>query len=415
MERERTILHCDLNNFYASVESRYRPELKKVPMAVGGSEEHRHGIVLAKNELAKKCGVRTAETLWQARQKCPGLVVVPPHYDWYYKVSRAARAVYARYTDRIEPFGIDECWLDVTASTLLFGSGFEIAERLRREVREELGVTISVGVSFCKVFAKLGSDLKKPDATSEITRDNFRQIVWPMPVQDLLGVGRATREHMAAMGIYTVGQLAQFDRELLRIKLGKNGEALWMSANGWDTTPVALVDAGEEIKSVGNSVTCPKDLTDREGVWKVLMLVAESVSHRLREKRLCAGAVVLTVKDSDFHYLEHTHRLEYSCRGSLDLARAAMQAFDERYRWKRPVRAVGLRAVDLADEAEADQICLYGGFSDTRRQEAVESRVDSLRQKYGSEIIRRATHLEEERRYRFHGSDAAPMPTFHSK
>lgn len=241
----------------------------------------------------------------------------------------------------IEPFGIDECWLDVTASTLLFGSGFEIAERLRREVREELGVTISVGVSFCKVFAKLGSDLKKPDATSEITRDNFRQIVWPMPVQDLLGVGRATREHMAAMGIYTVGQLAQFDRELLRIKLGKNGEALWMSANGWDTTPVALVDAGEEIKSVGNSVTCPKDLTDREGVWKVLMLVAESVSHRLREKRLCAGAVVLTVKDSDFHYLEHTHRLEYSCRGSLDLARAAMQAFDERYRWKRPVRAVG--------------------------------------------------------------------------
>ena len=192
MGKERVILHCDLNNFYASVECRYDPRLREVPMAVGGSEENRHGIVLAKNELAKQFGIKTAETLWQARQKCPELVVVPPHYERYYEVSRAARAIYARYTDRIEPFGIDECWLDMTGSTLLFGSGREIAERLRREVREELGVTISVGVSFNKVFAKLGSDLKKPDAVSEIPPDRFRELVWGLSAREMIGVGDST-------------------------------------------------------------------------------------------------------------------------------------------------------------------------------------------------------------------------------
>ena len=196
MGRERVILHCDLNNFYASVECRYDPRLRTVPMAVGGSEQDRHGIVLAKNELAKQFGIKTAETLWQARQKCPNLVVVPPHFDRYYEISRAVRAIYARYTDRIEPFGIDECWLDVTGSTLLFGSGVEIAERLRREVREELGVTISVGVSFNKVFAKLGSDLKKPDAVSVIPSDRFREIVWGLSAREMIGVGESTARQL---------------------------------------------------------------------------------------------------------------------------------------------------------------------------------------------------------------------------
>ncbi len=414
MGRERVILHCDLNNFYASVESKDQPELREVPMAVGGSEEQRHGVVLAKNELAKRFGVKTAETVWSARQKCPELVVVPPHYERYYTVSRAVRAIYARYTDRIEPFGIDECWLDVTGSTLLFGSGWEIAEQLRRAVREEQGVTISVGVSFNKVFAKLGSDLKKPDATSVISRRDFKDLVWSMPAQNLLGVGKATQKRLAAMGIYTVGQLALFDREVLLAKLGKNGEQLWLYANGLDDAPVALEDGEEEVKSVGNSVTCPQDLQGDEEVWRVLTLLAESVSRRLREKGLCAGAVVLTVKDSRFCYFEHTQRLEYSCRGTLDLARAAMQVFREQYSWHRPVRAVGLRAIGLANEAEADQTCLYGGFAHTRRLERVESRVDSLRQKYGAAIIRRAAHLQEQG-YHFHGGDDDAMPTFHSR
>ena len=415
MDRQRVILHCDLNNFFASVECRYNPRLREVPMAVGGSEEHRHGIVLAKNELAKQFGIRTAETLWQARQKCPELVVVPPHYERYYEVSRAARDIYARYTDRIEPFGIDECWLDMTGSTLLFGSGGEIAARLRREIREELGVTISVGVSFNKIFAKLGSDLKKPDATTEIPPERFREIVWPLSVREMIGVGESTAQRMEAMGIYTIGQLAQFDRRLLLRKLGKNGDGLWLAANGEDHAPVALENAGEGVRSIGNSVTCPRDLQTAGEVWRVLLPVAESVSRRLRVKGLCAGTVVLTVKDSRFVYAEHSRKLEYSCRDSMDLARAAMTAFLEHYKWERPVRAVGLRAVDLMDEAGAGQTCLYGGFAQTRRREAVESRVDALRQKYGRDIIRRAVLLEEENSHRFHGSDPAPMPTFHSR
>ena len=416
MGKERVILHCDLNNFYASVECRYDPRLREVPMAVGGSEENRHGIVLAKNELAKQFGIKTAETLWQARQKCPELVVVPPHYERYYEVSRAARAIYARYTDRIEPFGIDECWLDMTGSTLLFGSGREIAERLRREVREELGVTISVGVSFNKVFAKLGSDLKKPDAVSEIPPDRFREIVWGLSAREMIGVGDSTAQRLESMGVYTIGQLARFDRKLLGKKLGKHGDALWQCANGEDRSPVALENAEEEVKSVGNSVTCPRDLQTAGEVWSVLLLVAESVSRRLREKQLCAGLVTVTIKDSRFGYTEHSRRLEYSCRDSTDLARAAMEAFQERYRWDRPVRAVGLRATELTDEGEAAQISLYSGFSEACRREAVESRVDQLRQKYGREIIRRGVHLEEEQRsHRFHGSDPDPMPTFHSR
>ena len=416
MAKERVILHCDLNNFYASVECKYDSRLREVPMAVGGSEEHRHGIVLAKNELAKQFGIKTAETLWQARQKCPELVVVPPHYDRYYEISRAARAIYARYTDRIEPFGIDECWLDVTGSDLLFGTGTEIAQRLRREVREELGVTISVGVSFNKVFAKLGSDLKKPDAVSEIPRDRFREIVWGLSAREMIGVGGSTAQRLEAMGVYTIGQLARFDRKLLRRKLGKHGDALWQYANGEDHSPVALEGAEEEIKSVGNSVTCPRDLQTAGEVWSVLLLVAESVSRRLREKQLCAGIVTVTVKDSQFGYAEHSRRLEYSCRDSTDLARAAMAAFQESYHWERPVRAVGIRTTELSDEGEAAQTSLFGGLEEVCRREAVESRVDQLRQKYGREIIRRAVHLEEEQRsHRFHGSDSDPMPTFHSR
>lgn len=252
----------------------------------------------------------------------------------------------------------------MTGSTLLFGSGREIAERLRREVREELGVTISVGVSFNKVFAKLGSDLKKPDAVSEIPPDRFREIVWGLSAREMIGVGDSTARRLESMGVYTIGQLARFDRKLLGKKLGKHGDALWQCANGEDRSPVALENAEEEVKSVGNSVTCPRDLQTAGEVWSVLLLVAESVSRRLREKQLCAGLVTVTIKDNRFSYTEHSRRLEYSCRDSTDLARAAMEAFQERYRWDRPVRAVGLRATELTDEGEAAQISLYSGFSE---------------------------------------------------
>ena len=413
MERERVILHCDLNNFYASVECRYQKELQQVPMAVTGSEQNRHGVVLAKNELAKAKGVRTGETVWQARKKCPELVTVRPHFDRYYAVSRAARAIYARYTDRIEPFGIDECWLDVTESQNLFGNGEEIAQRLRKEIRQELDVTISVGVSFNKVFAKLGSDLKKPDAVTVISRQDYREKLWQLPVEHLLGVGKAMLQHLWAMGVTTIGELAQTDRMILRTRFGKNGETLWLAANGMDKSTVALMQEQEEVKSIGHSFTCPQDLTQRDEVWKKLMLLAESVSRRLREKGLCAGGVAVTIRDSRFQYQEHTRALELPCRSAYELAAAAMQAFDAQYRWQSSVRAIGLRAVHLIEEQSGGQLSFYQEFSAIQRHEQVDSEMDSLRKKYGAGIIRRAVLMGEE--YKQHGTDAAPMPTFHSK
>ena len=254
---ERTILHCDCNGFFASVECVHRPELKEVPMAVCGDPENRHGIILAKNELAKQYGVTTAETIWQAKRKCPQLVLVAPHHDEYAHYSRLVNEIYQQYTDRVEPFGIDESWLDVTGCEELFGDGVTIAETLRRRVREEIGLTISVGVSFNKIFAKLGSDYKKPDATTVITRENFRQIVWPLPVGSLLYVGRAAQESLRRIGVTTIGELAQAEQKNLQLALGKLGEQLWVYANGMDESPVHRTDEKREVKSVGNGMTFP--------------------------------------------------------------------------------------------------------------------------------------------------------------
>lgn len=208
---DRTILHCDMNNFYASVECLYNPALRGKPVAVGGDVEARHGIILAKNYEAKKYGVQTGEALWQAKQKCPGLTIVPPSFEKYLRFSRLAREIYGCYTDRIESFGLDECWLDLTGSERLFGGGKAVADKLRERIKFELGVTISVGVSHNKIFAKLGSDMKKPDATTVITRENYKDVVWPLPVSDLLFVGPATTRKLARYGIHTIGQLAQAD------------------------------------------------------------------------------------------------------------------------------------------------------------------------------------------------------------
>ena len=212
---DRVILHIDMNNFYASVETLYDPSLKDIPMAVGGDKERRHGIVLAKNMLAKAKGVKTAEALWEAERKCPGIKFVPPHFERYAKYSRLAKEIYMQYTDMVESFGLDECWLDVSESANLFGGGKKIAEEIRAAVKKEIGITVSVGVSWNKIFAKLGSDMKKPDAVTEITEENYRDLVWRLPVEELLYVGRATKNKLNKRGVYTIGQLANTDEALL--------------------------------------------------------------------------------------------------------------------------------------------------------------------------------------------------------
>lgn len=294
----RNILHCDMNNFYASVECMLDPTLKKYPIAVCGSVEERHGIVLAKNYKAKAFDVKTGDAVWQAKQKCKDLVVVPPHYEEYIKYSKLARSVYERYTDQVEPYGMDECWLDISGTEKIFGSPEKVANEIRETMKFELGLTISVGVSFNKIFAKLGSDMKKPDAVTVIAKDTFREQIWKLPAADLLGVGRATQRVLDSYYIRTIGDLANTDPEFLRQRLGKNGVALWNYANGNDLTLVAKKDFVSPIKSVGHGITTVADLEKPEQVWPVFLELTQDIGHKLRVHGLSAEGVAIHIRDN---------------------------------------------------------------------------------------------------------------------
>lgn len=399
----RTILHVDLNNFYASVECLYRPELRGLPVAVSGDAEARHGIILAKNNLAKGCGVKTGEAIWQARQKCPGLVCVPPDFRKYLRFSRLARAIYADYTDRIEAFGIDEAWLDVTGSLHLFGDGEQIANAIRGRLREELGITASVGVSYNKIFAKLGSDIRKPDATTVITTGNFRDVVWPLPVGELLYVGRSTRRKLENRGVYTIGDLARREVEALRLLLGVWGETLWHFANGLDEASVR--QAGEEafIRSVGNSTTTPRDLLNDEDVKLIVMVLAESVAARLRRHGLKCRTVSVHVRNTELFTFERQGKLSDPSFIAADIARKALELFREHYRWDKPIRSIGVRGADLVTAGELLQLDLFDPGK--AGAEALEQAVDGLRRRFGPYSIQRCTLLQDRKLTAFNPKD----------
>lgn len=389
----RSILHCDLNNFYASVASLDRPELREVPMAVGGEESLRHGIVLAKNEPAKRFGIQTGETLFQARQKCPWLVVVPPEGPKYMAYSGYVREIYTRYTDQVEPFGIDECYLDVTGSSGLFGGGATIADRLRDEVRRELGLTISVGVSFNRCFAKLGSDLKKPDGTTVISEEGFRDIVWPLPVSNLLGVGRQTTRKLEGRGIFTIGDIAQSGQIFMERMLGKNGLQLWRAAMGQDSDRVLRQGGGQPPKSIGRSATCARDLIDPADVSAVLRELSDKVGRQLRREGMRAGGITISVKDSAFNYAEYADRLKIATDSARIIADAAFLMFVRRHRWQLPVRAIGVRAGALIPQSEPEQLSLYEDRARQHRIELLEREVDLLWQRYGDGCVISAARL----------------------
>ena len=295
------ILHVDLNSFYASVELIDHPELRECPVAVCGDPESRHGIILAKNEPAKQFGVKTAETIWQARRKCPDLVLLPAHHDKYSAYSKLVREILVRYTDLVEPFGIDECWMDITHSMHLFGNDpVTIADRIRADIKKELSLTVSVGVSFNKIFAKLGSDLKKPDATTLISRENFRALVWPLPVTDLLFVGRAAARELSKYGVHTIGELAAFPEKNLVALLGKQGTTLHEYANGLEHSPVVPAGHYEPPKSVGNGQTFRRNLVGEQDVQTGVTMLADSVAHRLRKHALKATTLQVTIRDPNF-------------------------------------------------------------------------------------------------------------------
>ncbi len=384
---ENGILHVDMNNFYASVETLYTPQYRNVPMAVAGDKESRHGIILAKNMLAKACGVKTAEPIWQAMKKCPGLQLVPPHHERYAQFSKRAREIYCQYTDLVEPFSLDECWLDVYGSERLFGDGVEIAQQIRRRVKEELGLTVSVGVSFNKVFAKLGSDYKKPDAVTVFGREQMESVIWKLPCDALLFVGPHTEKTLRKFGIRTIGDIAKMELSSMRAMLGRTGETLWLYANGLDDSPVAPESAREAAKSIGHSVTLPRDVTSEEDVKKTLLSLAESVAADLRAEGVKAGEVQITVRSGDFEEIQRQCRIDPPVCDSQSLYRAALNLYRrENKRWA--VRLLGIRAGKLA-EAGTGQVSLFDSGG-ARRREQLETAVDSVRERFGRDIVSRA-------------------------
>ena len=386
----RTILHSDLHNFYASVECLRHPEIREKPVVVVGCKEERHGIVLAKNMIAKRAGVKTGDVYWEARQKCgKTLVEVQADFAEYLKVSKQVRRIYEDYTDRVEAFGIDECWLDVSQSLFLFGSGVQIANAIRERVKKEIGITVSVGVSWNKVFAKLGSDMKKPDAVTEITEENYREIVWNLPVEELLYVGTATKNKLNKMGIKTIGQLACAKEELLVRLLGKWGSYLYSFANGKDRSPVTTVDEEENIKSIGNSLTVYRDLKDEEDVRMVLCLLSDSVAARMREAGLTrARTVHLYARAADLSEYQKQGKLPRPSCHALDIGRKAFTLFRDVYPWDRDVRGLGVSVSDFCFDAE--QLDLFGSFESDEKQKRIDAAVDKLRKKYGNKIIQSA-------------------------
>ena len=388
---ERVILHCDLNCFFASVELLRYPALRDVPVAVCGEPESRHGIVLAKNEAAKQLGVKTAETIWQARQKAPHLITLPPHHGLYREYSRKVNAIYGQYTDLVEPFGIDESWLDITGSMHLFGGdGKAIADQLRERLREELGLTISVGVSFNKIFAKLGSDYKKPDATTVIDRDNWQAIVWPLPVGDLLGVGRSTQKLLRQYGVETIGQLAAFPRQTLETLLGKHGTQLHDYANGLENSPVRPQHEAEPVKSVGNGTTFPRNLTRWEEVRSGLAVLSDSVAGRLRRQGLYCGGVALTIRNAQFRQFSRQVRLDTPTHLQKDIYQTALALARQSWHAPDPIRALTVTALYLTDSADSfQQLDLLDGAAAQReeKQERLEQAMDAIRGKYGKGAI----------------------------
>ncbi len=391
----RTILHSDLNNFYASVELLKHPECKDFPVAVTGSVEDRHGIVLAKNQLAKSFGVKTGDVVWEAKKKCGNLITFVADHSSYSRVSEAVRAIYARFTDHIEPFGIDECWLDVTDSLRLFGSGEEIAEKIRQTVKDEIGVTVSVGVSFNKVFAKLGSDMKKPDAITVISPENYKKTVWKLPVEDLLYVGRATKNKLNTLGVHTIGDLALMDEKILTNLLGAWGKTLYRYANGLDHSPVAPRPA-EGVKSISNSLTDYKDLYTFDEVKTLILLLAESVCARLRESGLGrAHTVKLTVTDTTLKTYGKQAKLDHPTSCATDVANACYVLFEKLYKWAYPVRGVGVGVTDFTLGAE--QLSFGANYLDECKKDRLDTAVDVIRKKYGNNSVQRARILQDKR------------------
>ena len=392
--KQRAILHSDANCFYASVETVLNPSLRGKAVAVCGNPENRHGIVLAKSEKAKKAGVKTGMAVWQAKQCCDDLIVVEPQYEYYLKFSKLLHGIYKRYTDQVEPFGMDECWLDVTHTPR---DPMEIAEEIRAAVKEELGLTVSIGVSFNKVFAKLGSDMKKPDAITEITPGNFQEKVWPLPCSDLLYCGPATTAKLERICVKTIGDIARLDPRTMRDKFGKNGQALWQYANGLDLSRVAHQDYCMPAKSVGHGITCRQDLDDLFEAEQVIMSLVQDIGYKLRAMNLRANGVSLMVRDNGLFFYGWQDKFEVATQSELTIGKKALEILKQRYSWTSKIRALTVTAINLEEADKPQQTQLFYDYEKHMRQGKLERSVYVICDKFGKKAILPAVVLNEKK------------------
>ena len=387
--KDRTILHSDINCCYAAIEHLHHPELNGKPLAVGGDPEARHGIVLTADYIAKKHGVKTGMALWQAKQVCPEINFISPRMDLYLRFSRMAHEIYGEYTDLQEAYGIDESWLDVTDSVSIKGDGEKIATEISNRMKSELGITVSIGVSFNKIFAKLGSDYKKPDAITTMHRDEYRKKAWALPASDLLYVGRNTSAKLAKMGIRTIGDLATTDEKILHSQLGKMGDILWVFANGYDDSPVKYENAHAPIKSIGNSTTTPRDLVNDQDVKIVLTILAESVAARLRENGFKCRVVEISVRDNGLFSFTRQKKIDHATNVTREIADEAYRLFKENYNWQKPIRSVGVRGADLVNDNYWEQLDLFSSAEQREKQMKVDEAVDTIRKRFGFYSVQR--------------------------
>lgn len=391
----RTILHVDANSFYASCECLYRPSIREKPVAVCGDPEARHGIVLTKNQQAKKYGIQTGEAIWQAKQKCPSLVVVPPDYPLYLHMSRQMHEIFGKYSDKVESFGLDEAWVDISADDINVRKGQLVADEIRHRIHRTLGITVSVGVADNKVMAKLGSDYKKPDATTVLPPDLYEQIVWPLPVSDLLYIGPATTRKLARIGVCTIGQLANLDESLLVHKFGKIGYMLKAFALGLDTSPVKPIEVSLPIKSVGNSTTPPHDIENMTDVKELVYLLAESIATRLRENNFKARCISVSVRTTELISSSCQTTLSQSTCLAKEIAETALRLFDQRYRFGFPFRSMGINCSQLSPLDAPVQVDMFGEDERRVKQEQLERSIDGLRSRFGHQVIRRGIVLSD--------------------
>ncbi len=409
---DRTILHCDMNSFFANVELLDHPELAGLPVAVAGNPADRHGIILAKNQEAKLRGVKTAETINQARRKCPNLRLLPAHHDKYERYCGIVNSIYLRYTDMVEPFSIDESWLDISASLKYFGKdGRQIADEIRQVVKAETGLTLSVGVSYNKIFAKMGSDYKKPDATTIISRENYRELLWPLPASEMFFVGRKTAGKLALMNIKTIGDIAVADPELLASIFGKQGIEIHRYANGLDDSQVASYTDQRECKSVGNGMTFRRDLKGRADVRTAVVSLSDKVSGRLRKHGLRASGVKVDIKNPQFCTISRQMKLETATDSAAQLTAAAMEIIDCNWHYSDPIRQLIITGINISVGESEEQISIFTPDAGSQEKEkAIDAAVDSIRSRYGRHSIMQAALLGNDMGISYKGSQEDYIP-----